>query len=81
MLKAVPVKPCFLINARELLTFVLKVSYHTHVSFCCQSRGVRCILEQLPYHMILNKNGMRIVWRCLVESIVKLGCASSTGPI
>ena len=34
MLKAVPVKPCFLINARELLTFVLKVAHITHMSLC-----------------------------------------------
>ena len=31
MLKAVPVKPCVLINTRELLTFVLKMSHITHI--------------------------------------------------
>ena len=37
------------------------VTYHTYVSFYCQSGhgGVRCMLEQLSYHMILNKRGMR----------------------
>ena len=32
----------------------------SHISFCCQSGGIRCILEQLPYHMSLNKKGVRM---------------------
>ena len=55
-LKAVPVKPCFLIRAKGSVDVCVEdVTYHAYVSFCCQSGGVKCILEQLSFHMILNK--------------------------
>ena len=35
-------------------TMDIMYGYHTYVSFCCQSGGVRCILEQLLYHDFRN---------------------------
>ena len=62
MLKAGPVKPRLFNQFTGTLDFCVEdVTYHTYVSFCCQSGGVRCILEQLSFHMILNKKkGMGI---------------------
>ena len=60
MLKAVPVKPCLFNQCKGSDQFcVADVTYHAYMSVCCQSGSVRCILEQLSFHMILNKKGVR----------------------